>query len=57
MKREEVLKLARMNPEAIVSYLEELAYKKEELEAERKKLEAKKRRLEAKINSTSGRRK
>jgi chromosome segregation ATPase len=57
MKREEILKLARMNPGAIVSYIEELTSKKEKLEAERKKLEAKKRRLEAKINSTSGRRK
>jgi hypothetical protein len=48
MKREEILKLARMNPEAIVSYIEELASKKKKLEAERKKLEAKKGGLKPK---------
>ena len=57
MKREEILKLARMNPEAVISYIKELEAKKEQLEAERKRLEAKKRRLEAKKNLISGRRK
>jgi hypothetical protein len=48
MKREEILKLACMNPGAIFSYIEELEAKKEKLEAEHKKLEAKKRGLKPK---------
>jgi hypothetical protein len=48
MKREEILNLARSNPEAIVSYIKELVSRKEKLEAERRDLEAEHKKLEAK---------
>ncbi|MDD3246434.1 MAG: hypothetical protein PHF18_06225 [Methanosarcina sp.] len=49
MKREDILNLARSNPEAADSYLKELVSTVEKLEAKKDKLKSKKEKLQAKV--------